>query len=150
MIEDVQTLFSDNQAVTVTANSTNVYDLQVARNISRGREFRFKSQVLTTFTAGGSATLDVALVAADDTALTSNVETLHKVSGVAVASLVAGYTIMDKVLSQSSPSHRYLGVIYTVATGPMTAGKLQSGIVLDTDDAYSYPQFAGSRSAFTS
>jgi hypothetical protein len=37
MLLDVQNLFSDAQAVTVTANSTNVIDLLVARDLAPAR-----------------------------------------------------------------------------------------------------------------
>lgn len=136
MIWDLQAIFSDNQALTVTANATNVYDLAVARDLSPGEDLYWVAMVTTAFTAGGSATLLAALTAADDAALTTNPTTLATSGIVAVASLVQGYKIRKEVSRNSvyPNGQRYLGVIYTVATGPMTAGKIYSGLTLEAQD----------------
>lgn len=144
MIWDLQALFDDSAAITVTRNSTNVYDLMVARDLAPGEDLMWVTLVTTAFTAGGAATLTAALTAADDAALTTNPTTLATSGAVAVASLVAGYKLRKEVSRNTvyGIGQRYLGVIYTVATGPMTAGKIYSGVTLEAQDdsAVIYPR----------
>ena len=129
------------QAVTVTANSTNVIDLSLARDVGEGDDLYVSFSVGTAFTAAGAATLTpTVVVSAADTLTTPT--TLGTGGTIAVASLVAGYTFVIRVNPQlfyssttnSSLGLRYLGVIYTVATGPMTAGTITADVVLDIQD----------------
>jgi len=129
------------QAVTATANSTNVVDLSLARDIGEGDDVYVSFSVGTAFTAAGAATLTpTVVVSAADTLTTPT--TLGTGGTIAVASLVAGYTFVIRVNPQlfyssttnSSLGLRYLGVIYTVATGPMTAGTITADIVTDIQD----------------
>ena len=129
------------QAVTVTANSTNVIDLSLARDVGEGEDLYVSFSVGTAFTAAGAATLTpTVVVSAADTLTTPT--TLGTGGTIAVASLVAGYTFVIRVNPQlfyssttnSSLGLRYLGVIYTVATGPMTAGTITADVVLDIQD----------------
>ena len=129
------------QAVTVTANSTNVIDLSLARDVGEGDDLYVSFSVGTAFTAAGAATLTpTVVVSAADTRTTPT--TLGTGGTIAVASLVAGYTFVIRVNPQlfyssttnSSLGLRYLGVIYTVATGPMTAGTITADVVLDIQD----------------
>lgn len=132
MITDAQLRFSDAQAITVTANSTNVIDLTTNADIARGAPLRFQCEVTTAFTAGGAATLQVQLVTSAAAALTSPT-VLRDTGALAVAGLTAGLIIFDGVIPRTAL--RYIGVIYTVATGPMTAGAVFAGIVEDTETA---------------
>lgn len=150
MIEDAQLLFSDAQAVTATANSTNVIDLLVARNINRNRELRWFVSCLSAAAAAGAATVTVSLVQADTADLATNPTVLYTSPVIPKATLVAGYRLVDVVVPTISPGQRYMGLVYTIATGPLTAGTFTSGFVLDTDGETYYPQFAGAKSAFTS
>jgi len=129
------------QAVTATANSTNVVDLSLARDIGEGDDVYVSFSVGTAFTAAGAATLTpTVVVSAADTLTTPT--TLGTGGTIAVASLVAGYTFVIRVNPQlfyssttnSSLGLRYLGVIYTVATGPMTAGTITADVVTDIQD----------------
>ena len=129
------------QAVTVTANSTNVIDLSLARDVGEGEDLYVSFSVGTAFTAAGAATLTpTVVVSAADTLTTPT--TLGTGGTIAVASLVAGYTFVIRVNPQlfyssttnSSLGLRYLGVIYTVATGPMTAGTITADVVTNIQD----------------
>ena len=129
------------QAVTATANSTNVIDLSLARDVGEGDDLYVSFSVGTAFTAAGAATLTpTVVVSAADTLTTPT--TLGTGGTIAVASLVAGYTFVIRVNPQlfyssttnSSLGLRYLGVIYTVATGPMTAGTITADVVTDIQD----------------
>jgi len=132
MIFDMQSLFSDAQAITVTAVSTNVLDTGVSREMGRGTQIPLLAQVVTTFTAGGAATLTVAFQVDSDVAFGS-AQTLYTSAAIAVATLVAGYRVLlDRVPEHTAAKAdaRYWRFNYTVATGPMTAGALTAGIVM--------------------
>jgi len=129
------------QSVTVTANSTNVVDLSLARDIGEGEDLYVQFTVGTAFTAAGAATLTPTIVvSAADTLSTPT--TIGTSGTIAVASLIAGYTFVIRLNPQlfgstttvSSLGLRYLGAIYTVATGPMTAGTITADIVDSIQD----------------
>ena len=129
------------QTLTTTANSTNVVDLSLARDIGEGEELYVQFTVGTAFTAAGSATLTpTVVVSAADTLTTPT--TIGTGGTIAVASLIAGYTFVVRLNPQlfgstttvSSLGLRYLGAIYTVATGPMTAGTITADIVTEIQD----------------
>ena len=129
------------QAVTATANSTNVVDLSLARDVGEGEDLYVQFTVGTAFTAAGSATLTpTVVVSAADTLTTPT--TIGTGGTIAVASLIAGFTFVVRLNPQlfgstttvSSLGLRYLGAIYTVATGPMTAGTITADIVTEIQD----------------
>jgi len=129
------------QAVTATANSTNVVDLSLARDIGEGMDLYVQFTVGTAFTAAGSATLTPTVVVSAADSLTTPT-TIGTGGTIAVASLIAGFTFVVRLNPQlfgstttvSSLGLRYLGAIYTVATGPMTAGTITADIVTDIQD----------------
>jgi len=126
MILDKSNLFSEDQAITVTANSTNVIDLGSADDMGPGTVKEIWIQATEAFTADGAATLTVSLTT-DDSAAMSSATTLYTSAAIGKASLVAGYKIPIRGLPTGA--ERYLRLTYTVATGPMTAGKISAGIV---------------------
>lgn len=122
------------QAVTATANSTNVVDLSLARDVGEGDDLYVQFTVGTAFTAAGSATLTPTIVvSAADTLSTPT--TIATAGTIAVATLVAGYSFAVRLNPLiASLGLRYLGAIYTVATGPMTAGTITADIVTEIQD----------------
>lgn len=92
-------------------------------------------QVTTAVTSGGSATVQVQLVMADDAALTSNLVVLESTDAIAVASLVAGYKFRFGTLPPGI-TKRYLGVQYIIGTATTTAGKVTAGLVVDVSTGF--------------
>jgi hypothetical protein len=143
MLLDSLLEMADAQAVTVTAISTNVIDLgpvadNTLRDIGTGEDMYLVISVDTTFTAAGAATLTAALVS-DSTANLATSPTTHAtpLAAVAVASLVAGTQYVVEV--PPGNYEQYLGIQWTVATGPMTAGKANAFL---THDAQLYRAYA--------
>lgn len=133
MILDNQTLFSDQQAITVTTVSTNTIDLGpinagVVRDVGNGKPVPIVIQVTENFAAAGAAVLTVTLQTDDNPSFTSP-KTVSTVPGAAVADLRAGKAITMDYLPRGA-NERYLRLNYTVVTGPMTAGRITAGIVM--------------------
>ena len=133
MILDNQTLFSDRQAVTAAAPSTNIIDLGprglgIVRDIGKGKSIPLVVQVVEAFAAAGAATLAVALQVDEGPAFGSP-KTVIQTQPVALALLVPGYQFnLDYV--PLGTDERYLRLNYTVATGPMTAGAVTAGVTV--------------------
>lgn len=135
MYVDKQLEFSDSQAVTATAISTNVVDLNPAFNynngvdIGTGEDVYLVLQVDAAATAAGAATVQVTLESSAAAGMTSS--TVHFTSPTyQLADLTAGKTLTSVKLP-SGTYLRYLGVRYTVGTGPLTAGSFSAFLVKD-------------------
>lgn len=131
MILDNQTLFSDRQAVTASAASTNVIDLGpinlgMVRDIGPGTAIPVLLQVVENFTAAGAATLTVA-IQVDDNSAFSSPKTVHTTAAIPVATLKAGYQLPLDWIPRGT-DERFMRLNYTVATGPFTAGRITAGV----------------------
>lgn len=131
MILDKQNLFSEDQAVTVTAVSTNVIDLgndsaKVQALNEKGNTSELFVQVTTAF-AGGTS-LQVVLKS-DDSSTFASATTLLSTAAIGASDLVAGYKFPLKGLPLID--EQYLQLTYTVV-GTMSAGTVLAGIVLDS------------------
>jgi len=139
MITDKLLKVSSAQAVTATANSTDVIDLSQNRDVGAGEDVYFHFSVDESVAAAGAATVDLQVVVSDAAALTSPVVVACSGS-VAKAELVAGKRIALCVSPMiESAGKRYMGVRYVVGTGPLTAGKFTAQVVKDVQDYKVYP-----------
>ncbi len=131
MIFDSTFLFSDGQAITATANSTNVVDLGVVRDIGKGVPVPIVIQVTEDF---DELTTLTATIQTDDNEGFSSPSTIATSGAIAAADLVAGYQFP----LQYMPLHtqRYLRVVYTVAGDPPTAGRVTAGVVAGHQHGY--------------
>lgn len=139
MIKDATLLFSDAQAITATAGSTNTIDLGAMGTVFGAAAAltsdRFKSahvpilvQVVTTFdTAAEDGTLKIDIeLDSTDTFTPDKTITLGTFTE---AELVAGFQIPWTLLPQGI-NLRYARLKYTVAgAGNFTAGAITAGIV---------------------
>jgi hypothetical protein len=108
------------QAVTVTAASTNVLDIGSAGNFFRPAYLHIR--VDTTFTADGAGTMAIDLQS-DSTAAFGSAATLEALMvATGKATFVAGYHRVWPLHLQNM--EQFLRLYFTVATGPMTAGKI--------------------------
>lgn len=142
MILDTQAEFSDSQAVTSTAISTNVMDLgatNTLKDLGAGEPVYLVVQTVVAATDTGSdATLTITLES-DSTADLATSATVHFSSGALAFSAFspAGTTLVAVRLPAGS-YERYLGVRYTVASGPLTAGQFDAFLVKDYGKFLSY------------
>lgn len=133
MIFDQTTLMSDQQAVTATAASTNVIDLApiaagITRDIGKGTPIPLRMQVTEQFAAAGAATLTVSLQTDDNVGFASPT-TVWTSPAIALADLKPGKVIVPEFITRDT-KERYMRLYYTVATGPMTAGKITAGVTM--------------------
>lgn len=147
MYVDSQAMFSDAQAVTSTAISTNVLDLNAAsgsnvpllQDIGTGQDVYLVVTTQTTATDTGSdATLTVTLES-DSTADLATSATVHLSTGaLAFATYATAGTVVFQGRLPAGNYERYLGVRYTVASGPLTAGKFNAFLTLDVNASSRY------------
>ncbi len=131
MILDEKTLLSDQQAITVSAASTNVIDLGVDDGLviqpnEKGAFSELFFQVTEAFVGGTS--LKVSVVNEADATITDASEAEVETLDILTAQLVPGFVFavrMPRVLSK-----RFLAAFYTVV-GTFTAGKITGGIIID-------------------
>lgn len=131
MILSAQQLFSDDQAITATARSTNVIDLGVAgspfggnqlnQDIGKGAGVPILIQVTEAFNNATSVTIAIETGAAD----TLGTVVISKT--VLLADLAAGYQFPVQILPNEI-DERYLGVRYTVTGTAPTTGQITAGI----------------------
>ncbi len=130
MIMDKENLFSEDQAVTATAVSTNVIDLGVNRDIGKGTPVPIIIQVTEDFAGLTSLT---ASIETDDNESFSSATVLATSGAVPVASLEAGYQLAMQYMPLGT--QRYLRINYTVA-GTGTAGTVTAGVVAGHQHSY--------------
>ena len=146
MLIDSQLQFSDAQAVTATAISANVLDTQTLQagagtNIGPNASVNFgigdgelylvvQTKVACT-DVGSDATLAVTLETATDVGLTAGVVVLATSPTLAFAAYSAAGSSVFVTKMPIGSYKRYLGVRYTVAAGPLTAGAFDAMLVND-------------------
>ena len=142
MLLDNQNQFSAAQAVTSTGStpSTNVIDLGVARDIGGAvtDQLALLCEVVTAFTSGGSATLQVQFQTAPDngSGAPGAWSTLAQSDAIPVASLVQGYKFLPNEVPGGT--QRFVRLNYVIGTAAMTAGMLKAALVpsLDVQPVY--------------
>jgi hypothetical protein len=109
---DAQNLYSDAQALTVTAVSTNIIDHGQDRNLGIGTPL----DVVVTIdvAAAGGGTLTITLQT-DDNAAFSSAATVATTAAIAAATLVAGYQLIIPV-PPDTLMERFSRLNYTLAT----------------------------------
>jgi hypothetical protein len=138
MILSAELLLSDDQAITSTAASTNYIDrgapgtphgaaAALDNDWAPGQPVPFEVLVNEAFTAAGAATLTVDLEMDDNTSFSSATTVLTS-GAIGKATLIIGYNCFAGLYLPEGITERYLRLNYTVATGPMTAGKITAGI----------------------
>lgn len=144
MITDATTLFSDNQAITATAASTNVIDLgatgtpsgssvALSRDIGKSAEIPLLLEVTEAF--NNLTSLAIAVQVATDAAFTTPVEVATRTYP--LAELTLGKRLGFPAEFPEGTNLRYVRMHYTVTGTAPTTGKIWAGVVASrqTSDA---------------
>ena len=115
---------SNEQAVTVTAASTDSIDFGQA-NPNVGMDDRSKMVVTVDESAAAAGAATVAF-SVQDSADNATFADVAATAAIGKASLAAGQQV---VIPMPTKLRRYCRVYYTVATGPLTAGKFSAQVV---------------------
>lgn len=139
MYVDAQNLFSDAQAVTATAASTNYVDLGpltgTARNIGVGEDLYIRINVDVALTDSGSDSTVAITLETDNNTAFSSATTLATVASVSALAAV-GTSYIYKL--SSAAYERYIQLRYTVSGGDLSTGSFTAAIVKDVDQYTSY------------
>lgn len=137
MIFDKTTLFSDAQAITATAASTNVIDLgatgtvygaaaSLGRDVGKGQPLKLHIQVVEAFNNLGTLTVTLQCDTVENFASPKDVIS----QTIALADLVAGKA-SSIIATPPGVDERYLRLNYTVAGGTApTTGKITAGLTM--------------------
>lgn len=132
MYTDALNKFSDDQAITATAASTNVIDLGVNRDIGPGQPIPVVVQVTEAFNNLTSLKVEVQT---DDNEAFSSATTLAEQTKLLAAIDAIGDKFSFSVVPDGT--QRYLRLNYTVAGSAPSTGKVWAGMVLDRQTAKS-------------
>jgi hypothetical protein len=142
MIMDRTLLFSDGQAITATAASTNLVDLgatgtpyggsALVRDIGYGNEVEMVCTVTQTFNNLTSLTISIQT---DDNASFSSATTVWTSPAYTLAQLAVGakYLLPDQL--PAGVNERYVRLNYTVAGTAPSTGKITAGVVAGRQSA---------------
>lgn len=137
MITDAKLLFSDAQAITAQAVSTNVVDLgAIANDIGVGEDLYVFVTVDVAFTDSGSnSTLTVALYGDSTTTFTPDGNTtLGTLPALAAAGSKYFYKLPPGIVSAvDALAYQYIALEYTPNNGNLSTGTVTAGICKDID-----------------
>jgi hypothetical protein len=137
MILDNTVIFSDSQAITATAGSTNVIDIGAAgtvygaaaavnRDIGKATDIPIFITVMEAFNTLTSLTLSLET---DDNAAFSSPVTVASGPAIPLASLTLGATINWPARLPEGVNERYVRLKYTVGGSNPTLGKITAAVV---------------------
>jgi len=138
MIIDKNLQVSNAQAVTVTAPSTDVIDFgQATPDIGMDD---MSNMVITTSEAAAAVGAATVTFSVQDSADNVTFADVVVTAAIPKATLVAGY---QHIIPMPYTLRRYCRVNYTVATGPLTAGKFSAQIVTGVQQNTAKPDAVG-------
>lgn len=143
MIMDRTLLFSDRQAITATATSTNLVDLgatgtvygasaPMVRDIGNGSAIPLHCGVTESFNNLTSLTISIEV---DDNAAFSSATTVFTSPAYTLAQLAAGKTQLLPDTLPIGVNERYVRLRYTVAGVAPTLGRITAGVTMGNQQA---------------
>ena len=133
MLYDKECLFSENQAITADAASTNVIKMSKGqlKEVAFGTPIPLRIQVTETFATLTS--LEIKVQTATDAAFTTPVD-LASTGAIAAATLKAGYVASINFITKGNLG--YMRLYYDVTGSNATAGKITAGIVAGNEGSF--------------
>jgi hypothetical protein len=152
MFVDTQNEFSDSQVVTATALSDNVINLASVTTGGGGTQISGANvrmdvsaddlwlvvNTAVAATAAGLATLTVTIETGDNTTLATNNTVLATSGIIPIATFAPAGTQVLRMQLPRALYRQYLGIRYTIATGPLTAGAFDAFLTTDPDNVRAY------------
>lgn len=140
MLIDRQNQFSDSQAITASAASTDYIDLGAVRNIGVGENIYLFIQVTVAFTDTGSDSTVTPVLQTDDNTSFSSAATIRTFDTLA-ALTPAGTKRMYRLepFTDAGIYERYIRLSYTVANGNLTTGSISAYL---TEDVQAWRAYA--------
>ena len=137
MYVDAQLLFSDAQAITADARSTNIIDLGAVRDIGTGADLYVVTIVDVAMTDSGSdSTVTVSLRGDSTTTITPDDEdTLFTIPAVSAAGTKFFHKLSPGL---ASLQYQYIGLYYTPNTGNLSTGSFTSFLTVGIDKVKVY------------
>lgn len=136
MYVDAELQFSDSQAVTAAAASTNIIDLGSVRDLGAGQDLYLVVNCTVAMTDGSSdSTLAVTLQTDDNSGFSS--ATTGQTIGTFAATSAVGTQMISKV-DVGALNERYARVYYTPANGNLTTGSFDAFLTTDVDKYTAY------------
>lgn len=143
MIMDRTLLFSDGQAITATAASTNIVDLgatgtvygasaPMVRDIGYGSDVELVIAVTQSFNNLTSLTISIET---DDNAAFSSATTVYTSPNYTLAQVATGAKYLLPDTLPAGTNERYVRLKYTVAGTAPTLGKITAGVVAGRQSA---------------
>lgn len=137
MYVDAQLLLSDAQAVTAAADSTNLIDFGVARDIGTGESLYLVVCVDVALTDGSSDSTVTVALQGDSTATITPDSTVDLFTIPALAA--AGNIYISKLDPGAGPlGYRYVNIKYTPNNGNLTTGSFTAFFAKDVQKYVSY------------
>lgn len=135
MIMDKQLMFSEGQAITATAASTNIIDLGVARNIGAGSPLTLVFLVTEAFTDSGSDSTVTPALETDDNAAFSSATVIRTFDVFAALTAINTMRLYRlEPFTATGAFERYIRINYTVANGNLSTGKFTTFILKEGQD----------------
>ncbi len=137
MILDALNLFSDAQAVTAAAASTNSIDFGSARDIGVGENLYIAITVDVALTDAGSDSAIAVTLETDDNSGFASVASYALLTIPALAAAGSKYYVR---ISPDQLNERYAQLRYTPSNGNLTTGSFTAAIVHDINKTKDYPK----------
>ena len=138
MILDAQNLFSDAQALTAAAASTNLIDLGHAYSrLGSGRTLYVHLNVDVALTDSGSDSTIAVTIEQDTTAAFSSATAVQTLFTVTALSAIGD--VYKAVIAPGVITEQFIRLYYTMANGNLSTGSVTAAIVIDLQDEATLP-----------
>lgn len=144
MIIDTLTQFADNVTLPTAIATANVGDILdtglQGRDIGQGQPVYLIWIITAAVTSATAPTVIFQLVSDATSTISTTTQTVHMQSAAFVkATLVAGFTLVMPIPSESPAYEKFVGVQTITATAVLTAGAVDAFLSLDNHGWKSYP-----------